>query len=230
MILTEHKIPTGHKKIFLSLIIGMFLLSSFMLVSSVPPVTQISYYPEGYTIREQQIRTYDLGEPIRYGFFLTNTSSGKTVNDSQVNYCRIVTSDNQGFNTQVSNITYNDTYKLWGIELNESESLRHFSSEGLYNYAVSCQDGKGDVITGIFEVIEEKTGVFNMDLDNSSNLIIMIILFAISILTFIIKRQEISSLIMLILGFFMLINGVNTIASLIIISLGVIIAFIGGDE
>ena len=71
---------------------------------------------------------------MRYGFLLANASNGRVINDSIINYCRIVTSNSQGMNTQVSNITYNSEYRLWGLELNKTEVLRHFPEMGFYNY------------------------------------------------------------------------------------------------
>ena len=133
--------------LFIFLII---ILSSLTL--SAPPVTTVQQFPEGYYISEQQYHEFKLGEPLRYGFLLENASNGVVINDSVINYCRLVISNSQGFNTQSINLSYNDTYRLWGIELNETQVNEIFPEVGFYNYAVSCQDDLGAVISGIFEV------------------------------------------------------------------------------
>ena len=133
--------------LFIFLII---ILSSLTL--SAPTVTTVQQFPEGYVISEQQYHVFKLGEPLRYGFLLGNASNGVVINDSVINYCRLVISNSQGFNTQSINLSYNDTYRLWGIELNETQVNEIFPEVGFYNYAVSCQDDSGAVITGIFEV------------------------------------------------------------------------------
>jgi hypothetical protein len=123
-------------------------------------------------------------------------------------------------NEEMTQTGYNFNYSYTPTEL------------GTYKFT-SCSNPSGVNVCeeDRFEVVEqEKTGVFAFNFNETTNIIIYLILFTLSILTFIIKRQEISSLIMLILGFYMLVNGVNTIASLLVISLGVIIAFIGGDN
>lgn len=131
----------------------------FMLnfVNAAPPVTTVQQFPEGYYISEQQYHVFKLGESVRYGFLLENASNGVVINDSVINYCRIVISNSQGFNTQSININYNDTYRLWGIELNETQVNEIFPEVGFYNYAVSCQDDFGAVITGVFEIISADT-------------------------------------------------------------------------
>jgi len=140
------------KKIFLLFSIFLLVTTSIISVTAAPPETKVSYYPEGYKIKEQQYHIFRLGEPLRYGFFLTNTTSGKIVNNTLIDYCRIVISNSKGFNTRVHEINYNETYMLWGLELNETQVLETFPKLGYYNYGVSCQDGKGDVISGIFEI------------------------------------------------------------------------------
>ena len=113
----------------LSLLFLMIILC-FSFVTSAPPVTTVQEFPEGYYISEQQYHVFKYGEPLRYGFLLENASNGLVVNDSVINYCRLIVSNSQGFNTQTMNITYNETYRLWGIELNETEVLKFFPEVG----------------------------------------------------------------------------------------------------
>lgn len=149
----------------------IFLLIPFVL--SAPPVTTVQQFPEGFLIEEQQYHVFKLGEGMRYGFLLANASNGRVINDSIVNYCRIVTSNSQGMNTQVSNITYSSEYRLWGLELNKTEVLRHFPEMGFYNYVVSCQDTNGGIISGVFEV---NTSGYGEESNNLSYLIFSLIL------------------------------------------------------
>lgn len=149
----------------------IFLLIPFVL--SAPPVTTVQQFPEGYIISEQQYHVFKLGEPLRYGFLLENATNGLVVNDSAINYCRLVVSNNQGFNTQSIDIFYNDTYRLWGIELNETQVLEIFPEVGFYNYLVSCQDDFGGVISGVFEV---NTSGYGEESNNLSYLIFSLIL------------------------------------------------------
>lgn len=201
-----------NKKILL--IFSFMFLISLNFVSSVPPVTTIQEFPEGYLINEQQIHTFEFGEPLRYGFLLGNSTNGKIINDSNINYCRIITSNSQGFNTQISNLTFNETYRLWGVELNETEVLRHFPKSSKYNYAVSCQNDNGALLTGIFEV-KEKEDIFNWDFSN--NIYIYLLIF-ITILIFILIYFNLN----LWGGFLGLITGVILFASDIPIIAGLI--------
>lgn len=181
------------KSVFLASLLFLFLFFNLTNVSAVPPVSEIQQFPEGYTISEQQIHTFKFGEPLRYGFILENTTDGRVINESSINCCRIITSNSQGFNTQVTNITYNDTYNLWGIELNESEVLRHFPEIGNYNYVVSCQDGRGGVVNGIFEITESGLDTEVTNTIFSQQGIILLIVFLIGLITFIIyltNREE----------------------------------------
>ena len=138
------------KKKYLSLIVLIVISLSF--VSSAPPVTTVREFPEGYLIAEQQYHVFKFGEPLRYGFILKNATNGKSINDTHIDFCRMVTSNSQGLNTNVLNISYNETYMLWGIELNETETLNIFPTTGDYNYAVSCVNENGGELTGIFKI------------------------------------------------------------------------------
>lgn len=133
-------------------ILFALILFSLTFVSSALPVTQVQQFPNGFTLAEQQIHTFKFGEVMRYGFILENSTDGKTVDNSSINFCRMVTSNSQGFNTQMTNISYLPEYHLWGIELNETEVLRHFPSIGQYNYLISCQNDVGGALSGVFDV------------------------------------------------------------------------------
>lgn len=159
------------KKNCLLFFVLIFLVS---IVSAAPPVTTVQQFPEGYYISEQQYHVFKLGESVRYGFLLENASNGVVINESVINYCRLIVSNSQGFNTQSVNITYNDTYRLWGVELNETQVNEIFPEVGFYNYAVSCQDDFGGVISGVFEVTMNG---YNFDIFNALSYFILILFF-----------------------------------------------------
>lgn len=214
------------KRNYLFMIVGIMFLFSFASVLG-QPWTQESV--EGAEVQiESPIFQYKyLNEEHKFNIHAFNTSDGTQLSNNTTScYLHLYSGELNGRHILRDDLEYSegDFY----LEVNDSK----FNQTGIYSVLFYCSndDGAG-FIQNNFEVIErEKTGVFAFDFDNSINIIIYIVLFVLSILAFILKRQEISSLIMLILGFFMLINGVNTIASLIVISLGVIIAFIGGDD
>jgi len=214
----------------LGLIFVTVFIFSLTFVSAASPVTEVSYYPEGYTIREQQHHIFEYSKPLRYGFFLTNTTDGKRVNDSDINFCRIVISNSQGFNTKVHEVTYNDTYMLWGVELNQSQVLETFPETGFYNYGVSCQDGKGDVISGIFQVTPNG--------DSSTNnivfyLIIIFLGYGLNLLGFFNRNTYITILggiILIFVGLFMIQNGVIIFRDNLTLALSYITLFWGAGS
>lgn len=156
----------------------LMLLVSLTFVSAQPPVTTVQQFPEGFILAEQQIHTFKLGEPLRYGFILENSTDGRTTDNSTIEFCRMITSNSQGLNTQVSNISYITEYHLWGLGLNESEVLRHFPEIGYYNYLISCQDSVGGSLTGIFEITESGLSSDQSSRDKIYISIILILFFS----------------------------------------------------
>lgn len=78
---------------------------------------------------------------------------------------------------------------------------------------------------------ESKESIFTVDLSETKNLIIMILLFVFAVVLFFLNFVSFSSLIIIINGFIMLGSGINIIISFIIISVGILIAFLNtGDK
>ena len=131
----------------------------------------ITALPNGYNVKEQQYNIFQLGKPIGLNFLLTDAVTNEIINNNTLSYCNLITSNSQGLNIQSSIINYNLDNKLWGLELNKSEALRHFSTTGYYNYYISC-DNEG-IISGSLEI--NNTG-YNENSDNFSYLILSVIL------------------------------------------------------
>lgn len=155
----------------------IFMLNS---VQAAPPVTTVQYFPEGYSIIEQQNNILKLGEPIKYSFLLKNATNGMTVTDSGIDCCRIIISNSQGLNQHIFNFTYNSSNRIWSIDLNKSQILEVFPEVETYNYVICCQSSGnsiGGAISGVLEIV-------NVNKDPAIYIIILAYLLAIFFLVY----------------------------------------------
>lgn len=133
------------KKIYIILILGIFLIS---LTSAVPPVTQVGQFPSGYIIIEAQQQNVKFGEHYTYHFFLYNASNGITIDNSTVT-CELFSSDLNGDIVLATNVSYNVEGGYWYYNI----SSYIFNYTGYYSYGVNCQNGGfGGALAGAFEV------------------------------------------------------------------------------
>jgi hypothetical protein len=134
-----------------SYLLIFLLVLSFTIVSAVPPVTTIDYFPTGYIITEAHNGIIKLNEDFTYNFILYNSSTGLDINNTSV-ICRILISDNQGELVYHNNVSYN-SYNYWSVFIPGSV----FNKTGYYPYGVDCEDGKGGALAGSFYITQTGT-------------------------------------------------------------------------
>lgn len=129
------------------LILVMFLLVfSLVLVSSAPPVTTVQEFPDGYVIVESSHTYLKLNQYYQYNFFVYNKSNGLLIDNSFMT-CNFFLANSSGeVIFRGESVYFSDGH--WGIDILGG----NFSSIGSYPYGVSCQDGNGGALAGIFEV------------------------------------------------------------------------------
>lgn len=125
----------------------LLLVLTLSFISAAPPVTTVQQFPEGFVIVDTQWNELILNQDFLYTLFVYNSSNGKLLNNTEVDYCRFFLADSQGYNIFAGNMSY-ESFGGWAIELNGS----NFSKLGFYNYGVNCMDNQGGELHGIFEV------------------------------------------------------------------------------
>lgn len=124
----------------------LLLLLCFNFVSSAPPVTTVQEFPEGYKIVENPHAYLKLNQDYQYNFFVYNASTGLLLDNSTIT-CNFFLANSSGevvFSKEAD--YFADGH--WGIDILGG----NFSNTGRYAYGVSCQDGQGGSLAGIFEV------------------------------------------------------------------------------
>jgi len=212
------------RKIFGLMILSVFLFS-IMNVSAVPPVTQTKEFPLGYILIDQPLKTINLNEPFRYGFLLENSSNGVTIDNNTDVSCTLLTSNENGLETNVEEINYNSEYDVWGVEYSNPKD--NFN-KGQYNFIVQCEDGVGGASVGVFEFYDN-SGLLNMNLNNNQEFILFLVLLAIGIALILMKQGMIASIVLMSTGFIALLNK-HTWLGLIIFFIGFLTMFKGGEE
>ncbi len=123
----------------------LFILS-LAFISSVPPVTTVQNYPEGYIITQEQQEILKLNEDHCYNFFLSNNTNGVSITNETSNCTFFFFND-----TGRLVFTYDAEYKInrWNVCILGS----NFSYAGQYPYGVYCQNGgAGGTLAGTFLV------------------------------------------------------------------------------
>lgn len=229
------KVSFSNKSIFLASFLFLFLIFSFNSISAVPPVTEVQYYPEGYTIVEPLWKTFDRNENIRFPIIIKNISNGKTVLPEEIDYCKLRITNKNGNFISLTNFTYNVEYKIWDIEFNSSQINDYFPDNTFYNYLINCENSKGGSLTGTFEITSDgmSTTQTNSLFKNNSSLIVFLVLLGIILfITYLYNKEEyylpmISGIIFLTAGIFSF-EALSTVFSTIISNvIGVIIIGLG---
>lgn len=134
-------------KIFLT-ICTIFLFTIMLnLGSSVPPVTTVQDFPEGYVIEEALHEFLKLNETHQYNFFVFNSTNGIEVTDDEIN-CTFYLANETGHLLFKQSAVYSDEY--WSVNIMGG----NFSKPGNYPYGLNCKDDYGGSLSGIFKVTE----------------------------------------------------------------------------
>lgn len=128
------------KKLVLFLAI-VFLLIPF--ISSAPPVTTVSQFPDGYLIIEAQQPTLKINENHTYYFFLYNASNGIRIDNSTVN-CSFYLANDEGDLL----IEGEPAYQPNGYWYREIDGELYLNETGFYSYGVNCQNDFGGALAG----------------------------------------------------------------------------------
>lgn len=191
----------------------------------------------------ESYKTNIMKTKIMYVFlfvFLLSTISAYQISDygdfernSEIRLTQIC--DNSEF-INLTSISYpNSTIAENDIQMNEISNGEFYydfnktSVEGTYHVR-GISDGCEKNFAYTFEVIPEDKGVFNFNFSDSTNLAIYTILFLLGLLMGYLKHYEVTSITFIINGFFMMVNDINIIASIVVIMIGVVIAFYSGRE
>lgn len=177
---------------------------------------------------------------IFFFIFLVSTISayqiseyGEFERNSEIRLTQVC--DNSEF-INITSISYpNSTVAESDIEMNEISNGEFYydfnktSVEGTYHVR-GISDGCEKNFAYTFEVIPEDKGLFDFQFSETTNIIIYIVLLLLGLLMGYLKHYEITSITFIINGFFMMVNEINIIASIIVIMIGVVIAFYSGRE
>lgn len=159
-------------------LIVLLLVLSLSLVSAVSPVTTVQEFPEGYAIVESSHEYLKQNQDYQYNFYVYNKSSGILIDNTSMT-CNFFLANSSGevmFSDGV--IYFSDGH--WGIDILGG----NFSNIGYYPYGVSCQDGNGGALAGIFEV--NPTG---SEIDISNAILYLTMLVLLFILLFFLIRN-----------------------------------------
>lgn len=128
-------------------LIFILILLFIPFVSSVPPVTTVDEFPEGYLITEQQQGSILYNQDYNYNFFVQNASNGIEITDATVT-CTFFLANISGDILYSTNATYYDFYNgYWRVELDAG----NFSYIGEYPYGLLCKNGDlGGGLSGTF--------------------------------------------------------------------------------
>jgi len=189
---------------------GMFLLvlSMFPLISSAQDPTIITKEPVEVNSKFATIsgEITDLGSETE----LNTSFRYKTENQENWTYTDFKLKDSTGvFHYTIKNLSSSTTY--------EYEFLADYNGDRV----------KGGILT--FET-EPKETIFYIDYDKKTNVTILIILLILAGILFILGYPEFTSVIFLFSGFSLLLSGINAVIGFIIISLGVLSAFMKGGN
>lgn len=206
----------------LYLIFGIMFLISLNFVSSVPPVTTVQEFPEGYTIVENPHLYLVQNQDYQYNFFVYNSSTGILLDNSSLT-CNFFLANKTG------EIIFNGNPKYfsdghWGIDILGG----NFSYTGTHPYGLSCQDGFGGALAGDFEIIEDTENNakdLKIDLSNNINLILFIISLLIAFGLLLFRQNSWSGFIFMILGLILIFSGYNYLFGGMIFLLGIFIIF-----
>lgn len=132
------------KKILIFLFLFLFSLN---FISSQPPLTVVSEFPEGYLIIESDYHILKQNQPYVYNFFVQNKSNGALISNTTVT-CTFFMAQNNG------TVIFSDTAKYYSsgyfdVVINGS----NFNQTGYYSYGLKClNEGFGGSLAGTFEV------------------------------------------------------------------------------
>ena len=163
------------KSLFLASFIFLFFIFNSIFISAVPPVSEVQYYPDGYTIVEPLWKIFDRNENIRFPIIVKNISNGKTVLHEEIEYCVLRITNKNGNFISLTNFTYDEEYKIWDIEFNETQINSYFPENTNYNYLINCENSKGGSLTGTIKITE--TGDSTEEVDSAYKKESSIILF-----------------------------------------------------
>ncbi|MFW6229987.1 MAG: hypothetical protein ACOC4L_03295 [Halanaerobium sp.] len=131
----------------------MSLIIIINFSSAQPVVTDTKFqfdFSEGYLILDPLQDYIKQDEKYKLNFFVLNTTSGNSVNDTQVD-CDLFIADDNGKIIYQNNSTY-DSDGYWHNNISENT----FNETGTFNYGILCQDDndRGGAVEGLLEILE----------------------------------------------------------------------------
>lgn len=165
----------------------------------------------------------------------TETDMGNFFQNKEIRISEICSNSTSA---NITSITYpNSSLAVQNVEMNKTGFGEYYyifsetSELGEYNVNGIINGCENDFELS-FNVLEpEDKGLFGLDnFKTTTSLIIFILFLVIAGVMFVIGKPIITSIIVIIEGFILLVNNVSVLLSLILISLGVLIAFMGGEK
>jgi hypothetical protein len=212
---------TDHIKTLTVVFLCFASLILLMSLSSGQPFQQDNiYFEQGWTIVDNPQRILEQNQNYQVNFFVYNTSNGALIDETIVN-CSYFLADNNGNLIFSGEVDFIDGF--WQLDLLGG----NFSRIGEYSYSIRCKNGNlGGALSSAYEV--RSSGIFGVKPSFLPYLVGIGVLIIGALLWF--SLYPFASITTIILGFVLLVNQVNILFSFIVISLGVYIAFKGGNN
>ena len=135
------------KKLMLVLAIVLITVLVTRVVSSVPPVTTIQDFTEGYSLVVSKQQYISLGDNYTLNFFVYNISNGMIIDNASTT-CKFYLDDGKG------DLVYNNVVSYlpqgyWSISITGT----NFSEKALYDYGIACNSSVlGGTTVGAWQV------------------------------------------------------------------------------
>ena len=197
----KQNILSERKIVVLSSFIFLFLIVFSNLGSSVPPVTNVQQFTEGYDIRNPLDNVIKAGQSYEFEFHIFNISNGKPVFQNVSCYFHLY--DQTGENVVVLTDATADTQFDYGFNVNGN----NFTKSGDYYYNIQCNSSNlggynSAVVTVTPNGLYDNLGFF---------ILIIVAIYTIAFVGFFGKNEWVSILggmAMISLGIYMITNGV----------------------
>lgn len=229
------------KKSLTMALLSLFLLFSIALSLAQPPFPEPIRLDDTLTIQTIQVTEHPYGVDKYVHCHVHDTETGLLLkpNDTEIKcYFHLYSHSDGGIHILKIDDVVGLEMGSYGMGYNWTISSTYFEKNQRYSILLWCEDGfeldpaeqQGGFTQYTFKVVGEPKGIFGLDFNEYYNSIFFIIVVIFSLLLFYYRLYAFSSIIMIISGFVMLMNNVNSLLSFIVIGIGVVIAFMGGND
>lgn len=193
-----------NRKIFLSIFSFIFVILFINFISAVPPVTTTQQFTEGYTIEIPQDNILVTNQDYYFNFHVFNISNGVAIHDNI--QCDFHLYDDKG----VHKYEARDNVASLDYDYQFNVSATNFSNMNHYYYFIQCNSTNYGGYSSNILYINQYSWVSTLGF----YCIFLTIIFLIFLIGFKLKNawiMTLGSILVLILGFFIIINGIDVI-------------------